>query len=409
MELQEIRHPLKSFSSPEWKVRHTGHKPQTGDWRHPMENLRSRTRVVGALLVAGFAFVPLVAWAHVETSSHPTRNRVKAQWNYPCTSTMGGDTLVVATPPNNATLVRADQDPNDSNNAVFVHAVAGQTEEFSDVFVYGCTVAGRDRIEAQTLERPWARVSLGPASPSPAPQDSIVHIAIERIVTPGVIPDLVRVTFLSGGLQARAVDATQWATATLKLIVYPDLSTADADRTLAGVGSAFFGAVTLAGGSGALTALQGFSIGDFLVNDIGGGQFTAIPVTGLSELAEVPDANIAVVSLVGDPRANPAGTTGVPGDGPLSGVWLGRAVPNPAHGDTRIGFGIPRPGRVSLEIYDQQGRRVRELVRGNLPAGQHEARWDGRDVGGRRVSSGLYFYRLDADGRRLTGKVFALR
>ena len=62
-----------------------------------------------------------------------------------------------------------------------------------------------------------------------------------------------------------------------------------------------------------------------------------------------------------------------------------------------------------MAIYDQQGRRVRDLVAGALPSGVHEVNWDGRDAAGRQVPSGLYFYRLLADGKRLNGRVFTLR
>ena len=44
-----------------------------------------------------------------------------------------------------------------------------------------------------------------------------------------------------------------------------------------------------------------------------------------------------------------------------------------------------------------------------LPAGEHETVWDGRDAAGRSTPNALYFYRLLVDGRTLAGKVFSLR
>jgi hypothetical protein len=242
------------------------------------------------------------------------------------------------------------------------------------------------------------------------PLDSMVRVRVDRIVTPGPVPDLVSLTFLGGGLQT-------WTTAgiesrvSLKLIVYPDVATANADSTLlSGAGSAFVGAVTLIGATGALIPELGFVAGDWIVQD-NGGQFTARPITELSKVASVPDANAAVVTLVADPRSEPAPITqtGVPGASASSGLWLGPAVPNPARGETRFRFAIPRPGQVTLGIYDQQGRRVRELVHGRLPAGEHEARWDGHDIAGRQAPSAIYFYRLEVDGRRLAGKILTVR
>ena len=52
---------------------------------------------------------------------------------------------------------------------------------------------------------------------------------------------------------------------------------------------------------------------------------------------------------------------------------------------------------------------MRQLLDGAVVAGAHEARWDGLDTRGVRVPSGMYFYRLEGDGRLLIGKVLAIR
>ena len=49
-----------------------------------------------------------------------------------------------------------------------------------------------------------------------------------------------------------------------------------------------------------------------------------------------------------------------------------------------------------IEIYDTQGRRVRILVNGVVPAGYHRVSWDGRSGQGRPVPSGVYFARFEA-------------
>ena len=55
------------------------------------------------------------------------------------------------------------------------------------------------------------------------------------------------------------------------------------------------------------------------------------------------------------------------------------------------------PGHVELTIYDVAGRRVKSLWSGHVAAGDHQANWDGRDDTGKRVASGVYLYRLEAD------------
>jgi hypothetical protein len=74
------------------------------------------------------------------------------------------------------------------------------------------------------------------------------------------------------------------------------------------------------------------------------------------------------------------------------------AVPNPFNPVTDIKFSLPRSARVDLRVYDVSGRLVRTLRTGELTAGPHSERWDGRDESGLGVASGIYFARLLVDG-----------
>jgi len=84
-------------------------------------------------------------------------------------------------------------------------------------------------------------------------------------------------------------------------------------------------------------------------------------------------------------------------------------APNPFNPSTVIAFDLPRPGLVSLEIFDTAGRRVRSLIAGTMPAGHHRAEWDGRDDRGARVASGPYIYRLRHESRELTRKMLLVK
>ena len=55
------------------------------------------------------------------------------------------------------------------------------------------------------------------------------------------------------------------------------------------------------------------------------------------------------------------------------------------------------------------GRTVRALCDGTLSAGEHDVRWDGRNAGGSRVGSGIYFYRFVVNGRTLDGRLTLVR
>ncbi len=77
-----------------------------------------------------------------------------------------------------------------------------------------------------------------------------------------------------------------------------------------------------------------------------------------------------------------------------AGFRLAQNYPNPFNPTTTIRFDLPQEQRVYLMIYDIMGREVVRLVDEVRPAGYHEMRWSGRDVGGRQVASGIYFARL---------------
>ena len=83
-------------------------------------------------------------------------------------------------------------------------------------------------------------------------------------------------------------------------------------------------------------------------------------------------------------------------------------LPNPTSGATRLDFAVPHDSRVSLCLYDMQGRRVATLVEGALPAGRHQAVWNGT-TGGRSAPTGIYFLRLQAEGVDLSRRLVVTR
>jgi flagellar hook assembly protein FlgD len=73
-----------------------------------------------------------------------------------------------------------------------------------------------------------------------------------------------------------------------------------------------------------------------------------------------------------------------------------------------VRFDMPQAGMTELAVYDVSGRLVRQLVQSHLPAGSHVAMWDGTDRDGRRVSNGVYFSYLRANGQVRTGRMVVL-
>jgi hypothetical protein len=90
-------------------------------------------------------------------------------------------------------------------------------------------------------------------------------------------------------------------------------------------------------------------------------------------------------------------------------LTLSQNTPNPFNPTTTIEYMLPEAGPVELAVYDARGRRVATLVSGTQPLGLNHAAWNGRDAAGVEVSSGVYFYRLRANGRTLTRKMVLVK
>jgi hypothetical protein len=75
---------------------------------------------------------------------------------------------------------------------------------------------------------------------------------------------------------------------------------------------------------------------------------------------------------------------------------LGQARPNPTAGSVTISYILAQETPVAIRVYDVAGRMVRTLVNETGAPGPHEVVWDARTDDGRRVSAGVYFYRMNA-------------
>ncbi|MGE5314149.1 MAG: C-GCAxxG-C-C family (seleno)protein [Acidobacteriota bacterium] len=76
---------------------------------------------------------------------------------------------------------------------------------------------------------------------------------------------------------------------------------------------------------------------------------------------------------------------------------LGQNYPNPFNPATNIEFSVPKSEKVSVVIYDIQGREVKKLVdQESFEAGSYSVEWNGTDNSGGNVVSGIYFARMNA-------------
>jgi len=106
----------------------------------------------------------------------------------------------------------------------------------------------------------------------------------------------------------------------------------------------------------------------------------------------------------GSPGADPASLEAAAGSGPALSV----SSENPGRGAV-LQYTLPTNGRVSLAIFDAQGRVVRSLLNQDAAAGTFRATWDGLGDHGEAVARGLFFARLTADGKVVDTKKLVVR
>ena len=70
--------------------------------------------------------------------------------------------------------------------------------------------------------------------------------------------------------------------------------------------------------------------------------------------------------------------------------------PNPFNPSTTIRYQLAENSKVTLKIYNLLGQEVRTLMNTHQSNGIHSVIWDGTNNFGQRVTSGVYFYRLQA-------------
>ncbi|HKP96849.1 MAG TPA: FG-GAP-like repeat-containing protein [Fibrobacteria bacterium] len=76
---------------------------------------------------------------------------------------------------------------------------------------------------------------------------------------------------------------------------------------------------------------------------------------------------------------------------------LGQNFPNPVSAVTSIPFALTRKGPARLTIWGMDGRVVKTLAMGVMPAGYYVMQWDGTDAAGRHAPPGIYSYALISD------------
>jgi hypothetical protein len=114
-----------------------------------------------------------------------------------------------------------------------------------------------------------------------------------------------------------------------------------------------------------------------------------------------------IASYPGGGQAQPAAPLALASFAPSATV--GRPYPSPTRGAATIELSLPQASDVRVDVYNVQGRLVRALHRGALPAGQHQLTWDGRLSSGAPAAAGAYWVRTSVGGMRQNSRLVVIR
>jgi hypothetical protein len=152
---------------------------------------------------------------------------------------------------------------------------------------------------------------------------------------------------------------------------------------------------------------EGERLGDALYD----GKFDATTQYGWDRVYEF--MNLYNFNLYGDPAMQPAGAVVGVADRAVAGsapeLLLGAGHPNPFASSVSLPFTLPAAGPVRITVHDVAGRVVATLVDRTYAPGARTVLWDGMDVRGKRVASGLYFIVAKAGRHEAIRKVILLQ
>ncbi len=94
---------------------------------------------------------------------------------------------------------------------------------------------------------------------------------------------------------------------------------------------------------------------------------------------------------------------------PIAATALLDNYPNPFHPSTTISYNLKTKAPVLIEVYNLKGQKVRTLISETKAAGTHSTLWNGTDENSQPVASGVYLYRMTADGYSSTRKMMLMK
>jgi hypothetical protein len=103
------------------------------------------------------------------------------------------------------------------------------------------------------------------------------------------------------------------------------------------------------------------------------------------------------------------GTISVKAKGGGGAAVSASAAPNPFNPQTKVNCTLKSAGTATVKIFSLEGRLVKTLHDGFLPAGSSELHWNGLDNASRPVPSGVYFLHVQSAGTKAVEKLYLLK
>jgi len=83
--------------------------------------------------------------------------------------------------------------------------------------------------------------------------------------------------------------------------------------------------------------------------------------------------------------------------------------PNPFNPTTKISFSLQHDSKVELSVFNIKGQKITTLLNENMTAGKHNIAWNGVDSNNKKVSSGVYFYKMESSKYTNVKKMILLK
>jgi hypothetical protein len=147
----------------------------------------------------------------------------------------------------------------------------------------------------------------------------------------------------------------------------------------------------LGGGTGIVFA------SGFLSSSANDSTFSLILTTPSGYSVELPSTPTALLTVAKNSRIQPKVFA------------LNQNYPNPFNPTTSISFDVFELSNISLNIYDLNGRLVKNLMSGNLSQGTYNIAWNGKNANGASVAGGVYLYSITSNNSTIVKKMSLIK